>query len=199
MVSLIVVSGLSAKEVFFMKKFILLFKDSAKELKDIRCITISAMLGGLAVALNLIAFASDTLKVGINSLPGRIVYYLFGPFVGAVFGGAMDLLNYFVRPLGPFHPGFTLNALLSGVIFGVILYKKPLKLYRIFIATFINAVFINVILNTFWISTIAGRSFWIILPPRLLKNAIFFPIEALLLFFIIKGVEATGVFRLIKQ
>ena len=182
-----------------MRNFMSLFKDSAKELKNLRCITVSAMLGALAIVLSFLTITSDSLKVGISSLPGRVVFFLFGPFVGAVYGVAKDILNYIIRPTGPFHPGFTLNAALSGVIFGLILYKRPLKFIRVFIAITLNAIVVNIILNTYWLTTIVGKGFWVLLPARLTKNIIFLPIEALLLFMVIKAIKAAGVMKLVKQ
>ena len=183
-----------------MKKIVELFKDSAKELKDIKCLTISGLLGAMSVILsNFTIVIGNSLKISFFFLPSRIVYYLFGPFVGTIFGGAIDILNYIVKPTGPFHPGFTLNAALSGLIFGLILYKKPLKLYRVFVASTINMILINVMLNTYWISTITGKGMLATLPVRIIKNIALLPFEAILLFLVIKGVEKTGALKMLTM
>ena len=48
---------------------------------------------------------------------------LFGPGVGGAVGALSDILGYAVRPTGPYFPGFTVTAALSGVIFGLLLGK----------------------------------------------------------------------------
>lgn len=182
-----------------MSRFKALFKDSAKELKNVRCITLSAMLAAMAVVLGQFTIVvSNHLKIGFTFLPMRTVYYLFGPFVGSIFAAAMDVLNYIVKPTGPFHPGFTINAAISGLIFGLILYKKPLKLSRVFIATTINMIVVNLILNTFWISTVTGNAFIAMIPVRIFKNILLLPIEAGLLFSLTKALEITGALKLLS-
>ena len=183
-----------------MQKIISLFKDSANELKSTRCITLSAMLAAISVVLgNFTIVVTSSLEISFFFLPSRIVYYLFGPFVGTFFGAAIDVLTYIVKPTGAFHPGFTLNAALSGMIFGLILYKKPLKLSRVFVASTINMIIVNIILNTFWITTITGKGMLVLLPARIIKNIVLLPFESILLFLVIKGVESTGVFKMLRQ
>ncbi len=183
-----------------MKNFNLTIKESAKELKGVKCITISAMLGALAIVLGFFSFYPlPTIRVGLDYLPSRVVYYLFGPVVGAVYGAAIDILKYFIKPMGPYHPGFTLSSILSGIIFGMVLYKKPLKISRVFVATTIKIAIVNIILNTYWNTAFVGETFWAILPARVVKNLIMLPFETLLVYILIKGIEATGVIKLIRQ
>lgn len=183
-----------------MNKFITLFKDSAKELKNTRGITLAAMLGAMGIVLSQFTIVvSDFLKIGFSFLPNRIVYYLFGPFVGMIYGAAMDILSFIVKPTGPFHPGFTINAAITGLIFGLVLYKKSLKLSRIFIASTIKIIIVNIILNSYWISTITGRAFIAIMPIRITKNILLLPVEAVLLFLVIKALETTGIFKLLSK
>lgn len=183
-----------------MQKIISLFKTSAHELKNTRCITLSAMLAAMSVVLsNFTIVVTSSLKISFFFLPSRIVYYLFGPFVGTIFGATIDILNYIVKPTGPFHPGFTINAALSGMIFGFILYKKPLKLSRVFVASTINMIIVNLVLNTYWLSTIIGSGIIATIPARIIKNIVFLPFEAILLFLVIKSIESTGVFKMLKR
>ena len=101
--------------------------------------------------------------------------------------------------MGPYHPGFTLSSILSGIIFGMVLYKKPLKISRVFVATTIKITIVNIILNTYWNTAFVGETFWAILPARVVKNLIMLPFETLLVYILIKGIEATGVIKLIRQ
>lgn len=183
-----------------MQKIRSIFRDSAQELKSTRAITVSAMLGAISMILgNFTIVVSSSLEISFFFLPSRIVYYLFGPTTGALFGAAIDILTYIVKPTGAFHPGFTINAALSGMIFGLILYKKPLKLSRIFVASTINMIIVNIILNTYWISNLIGNSMWVMLPARIVKNLVLLPFESILLYLVIRAVEATGAFNMLSQ
>ena len=142
-------------------------------------------LAALAVVLGTVASISvgPYIKIGFSGLPNRIVEFLFGPVVGCLFGGALDILKYIIKPDGPFFFGFTFNAMLAGVIYGSILYRKPVSIPRIVCAEFLAKVLVNCILNTLWISMLYGQGFLAIMPMRVLKNAIMLPIDSAILFF----------------
>ncbi len=183
-----------------MRKIRSLFKDSANEFKSTRSLTLTAMLGALSVILgNFTIVVTSSLKISFFFVPTRLVYYLFGPFVGAIFGASIDILNFIVKPTGPFHPGFTISAAVSGVIFGLILYKKPLKFSRILVASGINMLIVNILLHTFWIYTIIGDAVIVSIPMRIIKNVGLWPFESLLLYFVIKAIESTGILKTLNQ
>lgn len=183
-----------------MTKFKALFISSYHEIKNVRCLTLCAMFGAISIVLGLYTLMiGDFLKVGFTFLPNEFVYYLFGPVIGAVFGAAMDILTFIVKPTGNFFPGFTISAILNGLLFGTILYKKPLSLKRIFIAQALQVIFIGTLLNTFWLTILIGKGFFVLLPVRALKEFIMLPVNTILLYTVIKGVEASGVLNLFQH
>ena len=177
-----------------MTKFTALFKSSYQELKSIRCITLMSMLGAVSIVLGSLVFmVGDFLKVGFNFLPNEFVYYLFGPVVGVVYGAALDILTFIVRPTGPFFFGFTLTAIVTGLLYGMILYKRPLSLKRILAANLVHLVLVHLLLNTYWLTILYGYNFIAILPLRAFKSFLMLPVETIMLYMVIKGVEASGV------
>ena len=183
-----------------MTKFTALFKSSLHEFRNVRCITLTAMLGAISIIIGtyFTVMIGNSLKIGFSYLPNELLYYMFGPAVGAIFGAAMDILTYILKPTGPFFFGFTLSAILKGLIYGFILYKKPLSLRRIFIANMISLIFITLLLDTYWLTILYGKAFLIFLSERLIK-IVLLPIETSLLYLLIKGVEASGVARLFRS
>ena len=167
-----------------MKKFIQTLQSSLHELKSTKNLVLCGLMAALAVVLGMCARFSvgPYIKIGFSAIPNRIVDCLFGPVIGCFFGGALDLLKYFVKPDGPFFFGFTFNAMLAGFLYGIILYKKPLKWQRVLFAEFINKLVINCGLNTLWISMLYGKGFFVLLPARLLKNVIMLPIDTAIIF-----------------
>lgn len=179
-----------------MRKIKDLFISSNKEFANLICIVLLGMFGAVSIVLgSLTIMPVDTIKITFVFLPNEFIYYLFGPSVGAFFGAAMDILNFIIKPTGAYFFGFTLSGILSGLIFGLILYKRPLSVKRIFIATLIRVIFIDLLLNTYWLQVMYGYNFMAMLPMRALKNFIMLPVETLLLFGLIKGLEATGILR----
>ena len=183
-----------------MKRLKELFLASSKEMKNLKCITLLAMFGAISIVLGYFTLMpTQTIKVTFTFLPNEFVYYLFGPVTGAFFGAAMDILTYIVRPTGPFFYGFTISAILNGLLYGMSLYKRPLSLKRILIVNLIQTLTINLLLNTYWLSLLYGNAFFVLLPARVVKAAIMLPIESIMLYSLIKAIEATGVLSHFKK
>lgn len=111
------------------------FRDSFHELKDVKALATTAMLLAIAVVLGFYTLqVTDFIKIGFAFIADEMTGMMFGPVVGGLMGAAADIVKYLVRPTGAFFPGFTISGALSGVIYGVILYKKPLSIKRIALA-----------------------------------------------------------------
>lgn len=107
--------------------------------------------------------------------------------------------KYVVKPTGAFFPGFTLNAMLGGVLYGTILYRKPLTFRRALWADLVVALICNIFLNTLWLSMMSGKAMMVLLPMRVLKNLIKWPVDAALFYLIAKRMESLGLVRMIRK
>ncbi len=182
-----------------MQKFKDLFTDSVRELKQVSTVTVMAMFAAISIVLGYFTLVlGDYLKIGFSSIANQFVYYLFGPVAGGLFGGALDILKYIIRPTGAFFPGFTIGAMIGGVLYGCFLYKRPISFLRILAAELTVSVICNMLLGTLWLSMLYGKAFLALLPMRVLKNLIMWPINSMLFYTIGKTLEASGVFRLLK-
>ncbi len=180
-----------------MKRLATLFTQSYQEMKSLRTVTICGLMAAIAVALSAVASIEigNYIKIGFSGIPNRIVDYLFGPVVGGCFGGALDIIKYLIKPTGMFFPGFTFDAILAGLIYGSFMYKKPVSLPRILIAKLAVVLVCNIFFNTLWISILYGKAFMVLLPARLLKNAVMWPIDSLILFMVSKALHTSGIFK----
>lgn len=177
-----------------MLKIKTLFLSSYRELRNVSCITLLAMMGAISIILGYFTFMPvETIKITFNFLPNEFVYYLFGPAIGPMYGAALDILTFFIKPTGTFFYGFTVSSILNGLWFGAILYKRPLNLKRVFAAKLVHAVIVNLLLNTYWLTQLYGYNFNSLLKTRVWKVAIMFPVETLLLYTLIRSVHATGI------
>lgn len=169
-----------------MQKIKKLYADSFRELKITQNLVLCGLMAALAVVLNYTTsiYITPNIRIGFSGLPNRIVEFLFGPAIGALFGGVLDILKYLLKPDGgAFFFGYTLSAMIAGVLYGSILYRKPVKLWRIFLAELLVKAMVNCGLNTLWLSILNGSAFLAILPARFLKNLIMLPIDTAVLFF----------------
>lgn len=160
--------------------------DAFQQLKITHNLVLCGLMAALAVVLNYTTsiFITPNIRIGFSGLPNRVVEYLFGPCIGAVFDGMLDILKYLLKPDGgAFFFGYTFNVMVAGIIYGTILYRRPVRLWRIFIAEFLTKAIVNCGLNTLWLAVMNGNAFLAILPARVIKNIIMLPIDTAILFF----------------
>ena len=111
------------------------FNQSLQELRSARTITVCAMMGAAALVLGAYSiYLTPTIKIGFSSLPNLFVAWLFGPAVGLIFNGTMDILKYFLKPVGGFFPPLTLVTMIAGTIYGFFFYGKRLTFRRVLAA-----------------------------------------------------------------
>ncbi len=183
-----------------MKKFVTLFTDSYREMKSVSTITMCAMFGAVAIVLGMFSInMGNYVRISFSSIPNGIVSYLFGPVVGGLFFGSMDILKYLLKPTAAYFPGLTLVTVLSGIIYGCMYYRKPVTLTRVLVSKFIVMLICNVILNTLCLSLLYGKGFMVLLPVRAIKNLVMWPIDSMIYYTLVKVLDSMGVFKTIHR
>ncbi|GAA0078659.1 folate family ECF transporter S component [Clostridium sp. CTA-5] len=173
-----------------MRNFYALVLSSSKELKNVRNLVTAALLITIKLILDLFTIQiTPFLHLSFEFLATVTISMLFGPVVGATCGGLSDILNYVINPKGAFFIGFTLSAMISGVIYGSILYKKKITLTRCAIANILSVVFVDILLNTFWLTMVVGKGYYVLLPIRVVKNLIMIPFNVTMIYFILNLVN----------
>lgn len=173
-----------------MKGLINTVVSSAKNLKNVSAISVAAMMTAVIIVLSFYTLRpTEFLKISFGFLPLSIVSALYGPIVGGLVGIAADLIGYAITPAGPYFIGFTISGFLSGFIYGMFLYQKGGSLVRIVLAKLTISLFVQIGLNSVWIKFLYGTPIIAMLPTRLLKNAVLLPIEIVLMFAVLKGLE----------
>ncbi|MBE5964324.1 MAG: folate family ECF transporter S component [Lachnospira sp.] len=110
-----------------MKSFFSAFSDSAKEFKNLKSMILTSLFIALHVvlAMYLSIFVTNSLRISISFIANVITSALFGPVIGLVAGAIADVIQLFMNPVGGgYFPGWTLNAALSGLVYGIFFYKK---------------------------------------------------------------------------
>ncbi|MGL4361861.1 MAG: folate family ECF transporter S component [Cellulosilyticaceae bacterium] len=138
------------------------------------------------IALNIVMTRFFVIYVG----PSRIsftfvaiammaVYY--GPITTGIGCGIADIIGTVLFPAGPFFPGYTLSAVVTGMVYGLFLYKKRFSWWRIIIIQSILLVVITIGMNTIWAMMITGKGYMVLLPTRIMTAMIRVPIEIVIL------------------
>lgn len=171
-------------------RFSTLLRESAAEQKKPQTIVVTAMMIAMNIALSSMhVYLTPQMRVSFGFLTNAITGMLYGPVVAATAGAVGDVLSYLIRPDGAYFPGFTITAALGGLIYGFFLYRRPMNLPRAIAAKASISFLLNVLLNTFWMVVLYGKSFTALFPVRLTKNLMLLPIEVALLYVVGKAVQ----------
>ena len=162
------------------------FGTSAREFKSLHTVILCGLMGALGIILKMFAsIPFGPFTITYAWIPNRIIDFMFGPAVGAVYGGVMDIIKFIMKPTGTFNFGYTAVAVLAGLTFGTILYKKPVSFMRIVFAQSLVKIFINAGLSTYLMAFERGEAFMALMPVRLVKNLIMIPLDSILLFVVL--------------
>lgn len=138
---------------------------------------------------------SPILKIGFSFLPIAAAGMLFGPVAGGTVGALGDLVSYLMNPTGPYFPGFTVNGFLAGFLYGVFFYKKAVTLFRTFLAKATVTAVIDLCLTPLWLSILYSKAFFAVFAARVATDLILLPIDLLLLYALMKGIERERLFH----
>ncbi len=166
------------------------WKNAAKELKSIRSITGAALFAAMSPILGLFTIqVNQFLTIGFTSLTHAMTGYFFGPLVACMSGGVADIIKYLLKPDGPFFPGFTLNEMLVGFIYGLFFYNRKVTLPKCISSRLIVTVGINLTLTPLWLSILYGNAYKFMVPTRIIKNIAMIPVDIFLLYTLLKFCE----------
>ncbi len=136
---------------------------------------------GLLIALNIILTrigsirigggGVELVRIGFGGYPIIFTGIVFGPLAGGIVGAVGDIIGYFINPMGPYMPHFTMTAALTGIIPGVVILlfndKKAkssfgkltlaIALGQITTAIFLVPYFMKILFSVPMITTVPGR------------------------------------------
>lgn len=161
-----------------------------------RKLCIAALLTAAAIVLSRLVPVINlwSTKIDFSFAAVMIAACILGPVGGLVVGGLADLIGAILFPIGAYFPGFTVTAAITGLVFGLLLYKKC-NLVRIIIAVVSTQLVCGLLLNTWFISILYTKAFTALLVTRLVQFAVMSAVEII---FAELALERTKIVRKIK-
>ncbi|MDR0978640.1 MAG: folate family ECF transporter S component [Lachnospiraceae bacterium] len=163
-------------------------------MSKIKKIVLSAMfLAMLIVISRFLSINLQLLTIGFAFVPIMLSALYLGPKYSAMIAALGDLMGALLFPFGPYFPGFTISAGITGLIYGLFLYRKPEKKMSnkklILFLTISSAVvlgFSSVLLNSLFLHVLYGKAFVALLATRVVKDLVMLPIQVIVIFILHK-------------
>lgn len=148
-------------------------------------IVVSAMFISLNIIFtHMLAIQTPFIRISFGYLPIALFCALFGPILGGTIAAIADILGCIIFSSGLYFPGFTLSAYLSGIIYGYFFYHKKVSIQRIIMASTVIFIFIDLILNTLWLSILYHKAAQVFFAGRLIKCSILLPIQIITIYIV---------------
>jgi len=142
-----------------------------------------------------LSIRTPIITIGFSFVPIMLSAILLGwkssVFV-ATFG---DIIGALLFPTGSYFVGFTITAFLTGLVYGLFLYRKDgfsvdkKFILKLIFSALIVTVFLNGILNTIWIIIVTKGASTIVVPVRIVKQLVMFPVKFFTIFGLVKVFE----------
>lgn len=152
-------------------------------MKKIKKIIISALLLASAIVINrFLSINTSIVSIGFTFVPLMLAGIILGWKYSLVIGLLTDLIGALLFPFGSYFVGYTISSALTGLVYGLLLYRKDKFavdkkfMINLIIAILIVCIFINGGLNTLWLVITSKKAFIAILPTRVIKQLLMIPI-----------------------
>lgn len=168
------------------------------EFRNVRVLAFSGLVCAMAMVLETmpIYLLGPTLKIYFSFLAVSLGCMCYGPLVGIMAGAVIDSVGFLISSYGePYFPGLMISAMLSGLIYGVILYQRRLTVWRIILSRLIINYGVNVLLGSVWKAMLYGKGYLYYATSGLVKNTIMLPIEVFVMWVVLGAAVRYGLDR----
>ena len=171
------------------------WKSSISFVKNVRSLCTISILFSFMLLCKLIPIPSGfgSLGIGFTYLFFATICLIYGPICGLFIGFCSDVIGFFIHPSNVFFFGYTLDAMLSGFIYGICFYKKRITFANCLIARFFVNIFVNVGLGSLWWKILYRLNFDAYLAymglTSLPKNVLYLLPQSILLFLVLKALS----------
>lgn len=171
-----------------------MFKKSFIELKKTKTIVICGFLLALSLVLNTQSIKVSSFILKFSFISTSIAGFLFGPVVSCILSAITDILTSILFSKGgKYNVLFTFSAMIAGLIYGLLLYRKKYGVdklaIRVVICRILVSIIVNLILNTLFRVITSGEGFFVLLPGRISKEIITIPIYSIIMHIILKSIN----------
>ena len=138
---------------------------------------------------------TESMRFTTSFIPVVIAARRFGIVGGMAVYGVGDFLGAIIFPAGgAFFPGFTVTAVVSGLIYGLFLSKKG-SIVRIVLSVLTSQIVCTLLMNSYWLSMLYGSEFSAIFVSRIPQALIMSVIQILFMTLFLEKISGAIKFR----
>ncbi len=159
-------------------------------MSKLKKIILSGILLALLIVLNrFISIKTPLLVISFSFVPIMMASIWLGPKYSAIIAGLGDFIGAILFPFGTYFPGFTLTAILSGLIYGIFLYQKPHQeitnskfILKLIISNILVLGIIEIFIVSIWLKIMYGKAYLVVVSTRVLAQVIMLPIRVITIY-----------------
>jgi len=151
-------------------------------------VTLGVLIAMEIILSRFLSLSAWNIKIGFSFVPIAIAAVAYGPVAAGVVAGLGDLIGAVLFPIGAYFPGFTLTAVLTGIVLGLFLNKRQ-TIGRVLGAVAVNQLVLSLLLNTLWIAILYGSAYGPLLLTRVLQCLILAPVQLVVIGSITKVIK----------
>lgn len=158
------------------------WRTALEEFRKPRTLTFSALMIAACAALSHLPSipVSDGIFVTWGFLARAVCGMVGGPLNALVFGFAEDTVSFFLKPSGPYFPGYCLTTMLGTMIYALFLYRARITVLRVFLAKLCTNA-LNVALGALWSAILYQKGYLYQMARSAVKNTVMLPIQTVML------------------
>ena len=138
---------------------------------------------------------TESMRFTTSFIPVVIAARRFGIVGGMAVYGVGDFLGAIIFPAGgAFFPGFTVTAVVSGLIYGLFLSKKG-GIVRIVLSVLTSQIVCTLLMNSYWLSMLYGSELSAIFVSRIPQALIMSVIQILFMTLFLEKISGAIKFR----
>jgi len=145
-------------------------------------------------SIRIVIMGVEGIRVGFGGFPIIFAGFLFGPAAGGIVGALTDIIGYFLAPVaGPYMPHFTFTAALTGILPALVVRlarrgERP-GFILLLLAILGGQVVTSLLLVPYFLHTLFGLPYRVILVPRYFAVALEVPLYAGLAHVLLRRLE----------
>ena len=163
-------------------------------MSKLKKIILSGIMLALLIVLNrFVSIKTPLLVISFSYVPIMISAIWLGPKYSTLIAALGDFIGAILFPFGTYFPGFTLTAGLSGLVYGIFLYKNPEEkveskkfIIKLIISNLLVLGIIEIFIVSIWLNILYGKAYLVVVSTRVVTQVIMLPIRVITIFFLEK-------------